>query len=214
MIVHRPMSVLVLGLTTAALLPAFRALAEPEAPRKEPAGVRRPVKNGTDADAGRVNATPVKTTIEKLSVQPRPPQLQSNDPNPEDDQHRFEPVETTVWEVEAEVVAYQLMPDGDFRVVLKGESGKQLVVEMPDPKLAGPKSRWAKELTAARKVFDDKFHPTRELQEGHARLRLQGVGHFGKLFTRGAEKNLSGVRLQPVLKIDWLPEAAPEKPGK
>lgn len=191
----------------ASVLPGLAA--EALAQGKSPAGVRRAVKNGTDPDAAQVNPKPVKTTVEQLLDLPRPLRLQSEEPDPELEEHRVGPVETTIWELEAEVVAHQLMPDGDFRVVLRGASGRSLVVELPDPKLA-PKSHWAKELTEVRKQFEEKFHPTKELQEASVPVRLQGVGHFGKVFVKAVPNNLSGIRLQPVVKIEW-PAKAPAK---
>lgn len=198
-----------LGLA-ASVMPAFAADAPPTG--KSPVGVRRAVKNGTDPDAAQVSSKPVKTTVEQLLDLPRPLRLQSEEPDPELEDHRVGPVETTIWELEAEVIAHQLMPDGDFRVVLRGTSGRSLVVELPDPKLA-PKSRWSKELTEVRKQFEEKFHPTKELQEAAAPVRLQGVGHFGKVFLKAVPNNLSGIRLQPVVKIDW-PAKSPAAPTK
>lgn len=140
--------------------------------------------------------------MEQLLELPRPLRLQSEEPDPELEEHRAGPVETTIWELEAEVIGHQLMPDGDFRVVLRGASGRSLV-ELPDPKLA-PKSHWINELTEVRRQFEEKFHPTRELQVAALPVRLQGVGHFGKVFVKAAPNNLSGIRLQPVVKIEWL----------
>ena len=179
---------------------------------KSPVGIRRAVKNGTDPDAAQVNSKPVKTTVEQLLDLPRPLRLQSEEPDPELEEHRVGPVETTIWEVDAEVIAHQLMPDGDFRVVLRGDSGRSLVVELPDPKLA-PKSHWVKELTEVRKQFEEKFHPTKELQEASVPVRLQGVGHFGKVFVKAVPNNLSGIRLQPVVKIEWRSKAANATPA-
>jgi hypothetical protein len=195
-----------LGVATS-VLPGFGA--EALAQGKSPVGVRRAVKNGTDPDAAQVNPKPRKTTVEQLLDLPRPLRLQSEEPDPELEEHRVGPVETTIWELEAEVIAHQLMPDGDFRVVLRGASGRSLVVELPDPKLA-PKSHWAKELAEVRKQFEEKFHPKKELQEAAVPVRLQGVGHFGKVFVKAVPNNLSGIRLQPVVKIEW-PAKTPAK---
>jgi hypothetical protein len=185
----------------AALLATLPGAASAQA--KSPAGIRRAVKNGTDPDAPQVSPKPVKTTIEQLLELPRPLRLQSEEPDPELEEHRVGPVETTIWELEAEVIAHQLMPDGDFRVVLRGSSGRSLVVELPDPKLA-PKSHWIQELTEVRKQFEERLHPTKELQQASVSVKLQGIGHFGKVFVKAVPNNLSGIRLQPVIKIEWL----------
>lgn len=194
---------LALGIAAFAASPAVLRAADPPAPNVRP-GDRRAVKNGTDPDAKKVNPTPVKTTVEKLLDIPRPPELNSNEPDPQYEAKRVEPVETTVYLVEADIISHQLMPDGDFLLVLKGETGKTLVVELPDPKRAGPNSRWAKEIAAVRKAFEEKFHPTTERTEVTGRARITAVGFFGRPSPRNAPANLGGVRLQPAIKIEWL----------
>lgn len=175
-------------------------------------GGRRAVMNGVDPDAGRVKEKPVKTTVEKMLDFPRPLAIGDSELNPEFADRRVEGVETTFWELDAQIDSYQLMPDGDFRVVLKGASGRKVVMELPDPKLA-PNSRWAKELAQVRKQFEEKLHPTREAKQGATRARITGVGFFGRPSPRGAEENASGVQLHPVVKLEWLPDAAPAPPA-
>lgn len=167
-------------------------------------GGRRSVMNGVDPDARRVKDKPVRTTVEKMLDQPRPLDLGFSELNPEYAERRAEGVETTLWELDAQIDSYQLMPDGDFRVVLKGASGRKIVMELPDPKLAKD-SRWAKELAEVRKQFEEKLHPTREPKQVTTRARITGVGFFGRPAPRGAEENASGVQLHPVVKLEWLP---------
>lgn len=174
---------------------------------------RRSVKRGNDADSGRVNAKPVPTTVEKLLEQPRPLDLGSNEPNPDYEQKRAEPVETTVWEIEAEVVAHQLMPDGDYRLVLRGATGRNIIMEVPDPKLVAG-SRFAKEIATVRKQIEERYHPTAQLQEGKGRMRVAAVGFFGRPAPKNAPNNLSGVQLHPPVKLEWLPDVAPKATGE
>jgi hypothetical protein len=206
-------AVAVFGVSTPALRADDKA-ADPAAAKPAFREGRRPVKNGTDLDAAKVNPTPVKTTLEKLLDLPRPLDLGVTEPNPAYEEQRA-PGETTIWTIEVEIVSYQLMPDGDFKVVLQGESGKRAVVELPDPKLA-EKSRWAKEITEVRRRFDERFHPTKdpkELGDAKVKVRITGVGFFGRPNPKGATDNVSGVRLQPAVKLEWLAEKAKKEPA-
>src|SRR4051812_1774741 len=107
------------GLVAAALLAAGAAShAPPQSAPPGPApgdpgprsvhGGRRAVMNGVDADAGRVKEKPVKTTVEKMLDFPRPLALGVSELEPEFADHRVEGVETTVWELEAQIDSYQL----------------------------------------------------------------------------------------------------------
>lgn len=174
-------------------------------------GGRRAVMNGTDPDARRVKDKPVRTTVEKMLDQPRPLDLGYSELTPEYAEHRAEGVETTTWELDAQIDTHQLMLDGDFRVVLRGASGRKIVMELPDPKLARD-SRWAKELAEVRKQFEEKLHPTREAKQATLRARITGVGFFGRPAPRGAEENASGVQLHPVVRLERLPDAPSAQP--
>lgn len=186
----------------------MRAAAQGGASGPRP-GDRRAVKNGTDPGAQRIPERPKKTTVEKLLSQPRPPELDVvSEADPEFEQKRLGPVENTIWTVEADLVSHQLMPDGDFRVVLRGETGRMLVMELPDPKRVDPKSRWAREIAAVRKQFEDRFHPTVEAAAAKGRIRVSALGFWGRKNPRGAPDNTGGVQLHPAVQLDWLPEGS------
>ena len=101
---------------------------------------RWPVKTATDPDARSINPKPEKTSVESLLDLPRPVDLPLRESNPTMQEHRARPVETTVYSVEVDVTDCRLMPDGDYRVTLRGASGKTIVMEMPDtaPGLCSP----------------------------------------------------------------------------
>jgi hypothetical protein len=118
--------------TLMAAAPAAAVAATATKPGKE----RWPVKTGTDQDIAKVNPKGVvKTTVEEMCSIPRPSEM--NPPTQEfsvyQDQ-RAEPVETTVWQLEATVTTLKLEADGDYHLVLQGESGKTMIGEIPTPK--------------------------------------------------------------------------------
>jgi hypothetical protein len=201
------------GAVFASAAPLLAQDAPPAAQAPPATPSRRPLMNGVDPDAARVAPKPVRTSIEKLLEQPRPAFLSASDVDPELLQHRASPVETTAWLVDAEVVAHQLMPDGDFRVILKSPSGRALVMELPDPKIAGRNSRWAKELAEVRKAFEARYHPTEQLQDATGRVRVTGIGFFGRPSPRGATSNVTGVQLHPVTKLEFVADAPAKAPA-
>src|SRR5205807_1382181 len=96
--------------------------------------------------------------------------------------HRARPAEMTVFAVEADVVDARLMPDGDYRVTIKGASGKTLVLEMPDPEFVDAKSKFADKIKSARETFDGKFKLAKSVKPTPAHARITGIGYFGRTY--------------------------------
>jgi hypothetical protein len=191
----------------------------PGAAKKEkeaikPGNDRWPVKTASDLDVGRVNVKPVKTTVEAMLAIPRPADLPLDDTSTWLQDHRAAPAETTIWTVEADVTRCQLMPDGDYRVTIRGASGQTMVLEMPnpDPKFINPTGPFAGGIKSARVQFDSKEEPTRAPKEITRHAVITGIGFFSRAHGKkdanpGNPGNL--IQLHPVLSIDWL-----EKPTK
>jgi hypothetical protein len=134
-------------------------------------GVERwPVKTGTDSDVGKVGknvingqslgAGIVQTTVEELVRIPRsadmtPPTLEFA----EFQQKRKEPVETTIWQLEATIIALKLEADGDYHLVLQGDSGETMIGEIPTPRppFVDNSSPWLDNIKAAREAVDEKL---------------------------------------------------------
>ena len=170
----------------------------------KPGKDRWTIKTTSDRGATKVNRKAQSTSVEKLLLLPRPKDYPLDGSNPAYQQERMAPVETTIFTVEADVVECRLMPDGDYRVVLQGPSGKTMVMEMPDPdpKFVSPESPFAYSIKAAREKFDQRFKPettTRKIV-GHA--RITGIGFFGRTYGKSKpEGNL--IQLHPVLDVEW-----------
>jgi hypothetical protein len=155
-----------------AMAPAVAAPAGPVAEIAIKPGVERwDVKTGNDADVGDVGQNTVDgstlpgivpTTVEEMVNMPRPDD--SNHPLPATPtsgfnqwwyEHRIRPVETTIWQLEADIVAVKLEADGDQHLVLQGDSGETMIGEVPDPDPEFIKdSPWAANIKAAREVVN------------------------------------------------------------
>ncbi len=136
----------------------------------QPGVERWPVKTGTDPDVGKVGknvingqslgAGIVPTTVEELIRIPRsadmtPPTSEF----PEFQQKRKEPVETTIWQIEADIIALKQETDGDYHLVLQGASGQTMIGEIPTPQppFVDASSPWLDNIKVARQAVDDKL---------------------------------------------------------
>jgi hypothetical protein len=126
-------------------------------------GVERwPVKTGTDNDVKKVNlaAGVVQATVEELHAAARPDALDKNEKAYY--KTRLGPVETTVWQVTCQVTAVKFEADGDYHLVLQGQSGETIIGEIPypDPKFVAPGSPFLDDIRRARAVADSKIIST------------------------------------------------------
>src|SRR5690242_3378293 len=143
-------------LAPGAAAPAIPAPALATKPGKE----RWMIKTGTDSDVGLVQKKIVTTTVEELIAAARPNEmLPPTSSFPEYDDQRAQPLETTIWRLEADVVFFKLEKDGDFHLVMQGDSGAQMVGEVPTghPPFVKNTSPWLSAVAAARKVVSDQL---------------------------------------------------------
>ena len=116
---------------TAPVLPASSAV-EP-LPRARPT-YRRAVRTGSDPDASRVGKSTVQTTVEELTEKPRPDDmLPAISQMPAYQNRRAEGVETTLWQLDADIIDYNLSTGGDYVLVLQGPMGRTMRAACPDP---------------------------------------------------------------------------------
>ena len=186
--------------------PADKSADKSAAPRPiRPGKDRWLVKTASDPDVHDVVPTPQKTTIEDLLDLPRSVDIPLQDSNPTMQEHRARPVETTVYSVEADVVQCQMMPDGDYRVVLRGAAGKTIVMEMPNPApdFVDPKSPFAAQIRQARVSFDGKIQPERQKKDITGHVRITGIGYWGRAYG-SAVPDTNLIQLHPILNVEWL----------
>lgn len=159
---------------------------------------RRTVKTLTDSGAATIKREPKTITVEELIAIHAPPFREDRPRNQ---------VEKTVYAVTANVVGFKLETgDGDYHVVIAGDSGATMIAELPDP--ACVKGSVAeKEITSARTAFVEQFgKPLRGVYRKLGKpihVRLVGVGFFDLLHRQtGVASN--GIELHPILRIELI----------
>jgi hypothetical protein len=162
--------------------------------------VARDIKLGLDEGAKAIDHRPKPTTLEKLLASPRPAGMRPDGQRGTSFAKRIAPLETTIWELEVQVLRIEVRADQDYYLVIKGKSGRGTVAELPIPEQARG-SRFYNKISEARKNLDDRFAPKGSKPIGRT-ARITGVGFYGQ--AKLTDKNDNGVRIQPLLSITWL----------
>jgi uncharacterized protein YfaP (DUF2135 family) len=161
-------------------------------------GVERwSVKTGTDPDSGLINLnSPTATTIASLTAIAAPGSLPDN--------QRVQPVETTLWVLNATLTKFVLAYDSDYHMVLTDGAGRTMIAEIPSPNCVGPGSPLAAAIAHARTQFDAMFTATTAFQTVNIPVQITGVGFFDYLEGQeGVAPN--GIELHPVIDILFNP---------
>jgi len=188
--------VLIIGLVFAAcLLPPSLLLA---------CGSERwPVKVATDQMNGRIDETPVPTTIQKLTSIDAPvnPKARKNS--------RYAPTELTVYEVTAVLTLIKREKDQDYHLVLEDPKHRTMIVESPSPDCADG-SRFADEINGVRQAIETELGTISKAQKLHRVVTVTGVGFFDPIHGQtGVAPN--GIELHPLLSIDFHPDSSVER---
>lgn len=157
---------------------------------------RWPVKTLSDSDRGRVQfQQPVNTTIAALVALPRPGMLSATG--------RADPVELTVYRVEARVLRLITELDRDYHMIVADprDTSMTMIAEIPDPECAGAcASGFGGRYAAARRKVFDRLNSGPG--EAHPLVVITGVGFFDYLhFQSGAA--LNGIELHPILDVEF-----------
>jgi hypothetical protein len=162
------------------------------------------------ADVGRdPSGQPVRiqTTVEQLVVVVRPREMLPVDIDfPAFQRNRAHPVETTIWTVEAEIIACKEEDDGDYHIVIQGDRGETMIVEVPDPDSAfvDPSSPWAAAIKSSREEIQTRLKPERTLKKVRERALITGVGFFDRVHGQTGVAASNGIELHPVLGVEWI----------
>src|SRR3989454_10454864 len=159
-------------------------------------GVERwSVKTLSDPDRERVQLRPVDATIETLVALQRPPVFSPF--------ARVDPVEVTVYRVEARLLWLISEADGDYHLVLASprDTTITIIAEVPDPGCAGAcASGFAAVYGQVRQKMIDYLNSPQS--EARPLVRITGVGFFDYLHgQRGVAPN--GIELHPVLGVEF-----------
>src|SRR6202035_4593072 len=163
---------------------------------------RRAIKSAFDPAAAKIDASaPTPTSIVQLVQFPAPSPIPDT---------RIAPSETTFWQLDAMLVEFKHESDGDYHLVLKDQSGRTMIAEIPAPECVKEKtSPFTGAITKARQEFDSHFTVTDRFQEADLPVRIAGIGMFD--FDHG-QTGLAdnGIELHPVLSIDFEPAPGSE----
>jgi hypothetical protein len=153
------------------------------------------VKTLSDPDRERVRLQPLDATVEELVALERPSLLSAF--------ARADPVEVTVYRVEARLLALFGEADGDYHLVLASlrDPTITMIAEVPDPRCAGACASGNAEVYARlrQKLMDRLNSPQ---SESRPLVRVTGAGFFDFLHgQRGVAPN--GIELHPVLDVEF-----------
>jgi hypothetical protein len=163
---------------------------------------RAPVKAATDAQASQIGLLPLPAEIASLHAIPAPRPL------PHDS--RIAPVETTIHNVTATLIAYRVTPESEIHLVLSDEARRTIVAKIPSPACTAG-SVFQFEIERARAEFERRYTPVDVFTEVRRAVEVQGVGFFDFLQEqRGLAPN--GLSLYPVTSIDFTPSFRPKAP--
>jgi hypothetical protein len=193
------------------------ALAPEAAPLKEtkPGKERWAIKTGIDKQAPQVGKAKggkgkgkfhfVDTTVEEMVELPRPPDMRPPSKSfKKFEQTRANPVELTIWRLEADVIALKLEDDGDMHIVLRGESGTLMIAETPtarDP-FVGANSPWLGAMDKVRRALNERF--------GNKVVPMAISAEAEKLMPPGAFVNAGAMaEAQPLPLADLIAEGKP-----
>lgn len=196
---------LTLLMTCLASLPAVSAFPQHVEPKlsekveeKAEHSPRWAIRNGLDSGAKKIAHAAKSTTITGLMKMARPAKPPGN--------ARVPSTETTLWQIEGDLVRYEKHDDGDIQFVLRDKAGSTLVCELPDLDEVRA-SPFIQEITMARSTFTKHFQPamtTHVVRPQTVHLRITGLGYFGRVSNKDKPGLLNGAQLHPVTSVTVL----------
>ena len=68
----------------------------------------------------------------------------------------MQPVETTIWELDATLAGYKFEQDQDHHLVLSDANGNTMIAEIPDPSVVDPSSRFLPHAAGAARAWSSR----------------------------------------------------------
>jgi len=163
-------------------------------------GGRLAIKHATDPGAGRIDRHARHITVEELLGMKLPKGFVGDLSDHASD--RVDDFENSTYSVEGKIKSIVERKDGDYYLVLEGQTGAQAVVEVPDPKLCKG-SPLESDIAATRKALEDRYHPTDSPKEVDEQATVEGVGFHGFKGKPGAGGSASKPRLMPGTGVEF-----------
>ena len=154
------------------------------------------VKTATDTTVSEVDPLEIPTTVENLVAFAVPPVRP--------DTARAGTVERTTFVIDGTLTDYEMTDDSDYHLVIRGVTGRSMIVEIPHPACVGIESPYRSAITAARAAVDNALATTRTFKSTSVPIRITGLGFFDDIHgQRGVAPN--GVELHPVIATTFTP---------
>lgn len=151
------------------------------------------IKHANDPDAAEIDKAPKDITVEEL-IATKMPEGSKDLENYTNS--RVGEFERSTFRLKGTLKSIQHKKDGDYYLVMVGQSGAEAVVEVPDPDLCKG-SPILPEITKARDELEAKYHPTDEVKTIGAPAVIEGVGFYGFKGKPGSGGNGRPSRLMP-----------------
>ena len=186
------------------------ASSTPEVEKKQVAAEKKgpsraDIRHGLDPDAASIDLNPKSISIADLVAMKMPESAKGGIDAFQTS--RVGPFEKSTYRVEAKITSIEHKKDGDYYMVVKDQSGKQAVVEVPDPSLCKGSPLEGK-IAEARKTLEERYHPTDKPKIVNDPATLDGVGFYGFKGRPGSGGKGSTPRLMPGVGVSFGP------PGK
>jgi len=156
--------------------------------------LRIDIKRGKDPDASQINLSPKDITVEDLLTTKIPDDMKGDLSDYAD--KRIGDFERSTFRLTGTVKSVVKRKDGDYYLVVAGTSGKQAVIEVPDPKLTEG-SALQSQIQATRSEIEKKYHPTDKPKTVNDPATVNGVGFYGTKGKAGAGGANAAPRLMP-----------------
>lgn len=167
---------------------------KPATGKPDGGSARIDIKHATDPGAGDIDLNAKDITVEDLLATKLPEDMKGG--LEEHNEDRIGEFEKSTFRVKGTLKSVILRKDGDYYLVMEGKTGKQAVIEVPDPKLAKGSPIYDR-IVAARSEIESKYHPTTEKKDINEPATIEGVGFYGWRSQQGAGGHGSAPRLMP-----------------
>ena len=129
-----------------------------------------------DPDVAEVNLTPKDISVEDLVAAELPPDFKGN--LEDSTRKRIGAFERTTFRLKGFLKTIMRCKDGDFVLLVAGNSGTTVTVEIPDPaQYKG--SPLAGKIVAVRYQIEARYNPSDSIREIDQPVTLEGVGFYG-----------------------------------
>ncbi len=161
---------------------------------------RLDIKKAIDPGAAKIDRTAQEISVEDLVAMKLPDSVKGDlETYPE---KRIGPFETSTYKMDATIKSVQHRKDGDYYLVVQGSSGKQAVVEVPDPEQCKGSPLYD-DIKQTRQELEKRYHPTNDIKNVDNKATIEGVGFYGFKGRPGSGTQGRSPRLMPGIGVHF-----------